>query len=281
MDHNATQALKTNESPLRVTSVEEFLGQIDQAFKKICPPAEQARCAMWFRGQPVVTFNLIPAIARPPFNTNLEVVLLSKFKSLVTPYVGVLPSFPLPDGFPSYWHWLFMMQHYGVKTRLLDWSRDALTALYFAVHQSESEKGNDAAVWCLNPVKLNEAFSFHSFLKPGYIPNVDEHVVDLYFGPNAQILHTKKPAAVIGPLNSPRIVAQRGVFTVFPHEQELIPLNLFPDSSAFLFKIPVAKESLSHIIQQLQHYGITRIALFPEIQSISDEIALELQAEGF
>lgn len=78
----------------------------------------------------------------------------------------------------------------------------------------------DAAVWILSPVRLNEAFSFHSFVKRGYIPNVDEEVVDLYFGPNAEILSTTKPAAVIGHLNSSRILAQRGTFTVFPPEED-------------------------------------------------------------
>src|SRR5262245_52178307 len=31
------------------------------------------------------------------------------------------------------WEWCFLMQHYGARTRLLDWSDGALVALYFAV----------------------------------------------------------------------------------------------------------------------------------------------------
>lgn len=62
---------------------------------------------------------------------------LSKFKSLATPYIEYLPTPPLPNGVESYWSWLFQMQHYGVPTRLLDWSRDALVALYYATNPED------------------------------------------------------------------------------------------------------------------------------------------------
>jgi len=81
-------------------------------------------------------FQLLPSIARSisgiPLNPELEILFLSKFKSLATPYVE-----SLPNGVESYWSWLFQMQHYGVPTRLLDWSRDALVALYFATNPED------------------------------------------------------------------------------------------------------------------------------------------------
>jgi hypothetical protein len=230
---------------------------------------------------------LLPSITRKvdnlQLNVEFEIVFLSKFKSLVIPYVETLPAVPLPNGIPSYWNWLFEMQHYGVRTRLLDWSRDALVALFFATNPLDPaiKPGEvDAAVWILNPVTLNTAFSFHSFLKPGYIPNVEEPQFNLFFGPDSQILSTKKPAAAIGPLNSTRIVAQRGVFTVFPHVKGLVPLEDFEDASNYLFKICVASDKLDFIFAQLQEYGITRITLFPEIQEIASEINREVIAEG-
>lgn len=159
------------------------------------------------------------------------------------------------------------MQHYGVPTRLLDWSRDALVALYFATNPEDRSltKGIDSAVWILNPVTLNKAYSFNEFTKAGYIPNVEEAGFNTFFGPDSLPLRNPIPAAAIGPLNSSRITAQRGVFTVFPHQKNLIPLEQFSDSSNFLIKICIATENIEEIQAQLQRYGITKIALFPEL----------------
>ena len=79
--------------------------------------------------------------------------------------------------------------------------------------------------------------------------------------------------------NSTRITAQRGVFTVFPHQKNVIPLEQFPDSSTFLYKICIASERFTEIQEQLKRYGITKIALFPELQSIADEIRNQVLAE--
>ncbi|XCH79728.1 MAG: FRG domain-containing protein [Candidatus Dehalobacter alkaniphilus] len=267
----------------RIESVEDYLRAVDYAFQKICPAG--GRCELWYRGQNQPAnqnvFNLEPSITRRGRNPQMEIIYLSKFKSYAIPFVQELPSFPIPNGPAAYWHWLFMMQHYGVPTRLLDWSRDALTALFFALDgRGANDVGKDAAVWILNPVLLNEAFSFHSFVKAGYIPNVDEKIVDLYFGPNTEILANKKPAAVIGPLNNPHIVAQKGVFTVFPHDKEIIPLNLFPDASDYLLEICVAAEKIPLITSQLEHYGVTRFTLYPDITEVTRQINLEVQEEG-
>ena len=208
-------------------------------------------------------------------------MFLSKFKSLATPYIDYLPTPPLPNGVESYWSWLFQMQHYGVPTRLLDWSRDALVALFFATNPEDSSlvRGIDAAVWVLNPVTLNQAYNFNEFTQPGYIPNVEEAGFNRIFGPDSLPLTTPKPAAAIGPLNSSRINAQRGVFTVFPHQKNLTPMEQFPDSSTFLVKICIATESFEDIQAQLRRYGVTKIALFPELQSIAGEITRQVVAE--
>jgi hypothetical protein len=52
------------------------------------------------------------------------------------------------------WEWYFLMQHYGVPTRLLDWTESALVGLYFAIKNNQGY--HDAAVWVLDPWVLNK-----------------------------------------------------------------------------------------------------------------------------
>jgi hypothetical protein len=52
----------------------------------------------------------------------------------------------------SEWDEYFLMQHYGLPTRFLDWSESALVALYFAVGaEPRRHEPSDAAVWMLDP----------------------------------------------------------------------------------------------------------------------------------
>jgi len=271
------------ECVLRVDSVPAYLNAIEQAFNALCDQTLGVRCGLWFRGQQQQRFDLTPTIARGGRTPLLETVYLSKFKSYAIPYViDHLPTFPLPNGIPPYWHWLFLMRHYGVPTRLLDWSRDALVALFFATDPQDLSvcAGVDAAVWVLNPVTLNKAFSFHNFVAPGYIPNVEEPEFNLFFGPDSTLLNTNKPAAAIGPLNNARIIAQRGTFTVFPHRADITPLNQFPDASDYLFKICIASESFDLIRTQLESYGVNRLAIYPDLPNIAEVINQQVAEEG-
>lgn len=52
------------------------------------------------------------------------------------------------------WYLYSLMQHHGLPTRLLDWSKSPLIALYFALTQSEANDHNPR-IWLLNPYRLN------------------------------------------------------------------------------------------------------------------------------
>lgn len=263
----------------KITTISEYLEVVGWIYDSIL--RVENRGMIWYRGQPREEYELIPSIARPPLNPKLEIIYLSKFKSLSVPYAKSLITCSLPGNTTSYWNWLFLMQHYGIPTRLLDWSRDALTALYFAVYsRNPSDEGHDAVVWLLNPVKLNEEFSFYNWVKPGYIPNVEEEPVNLYFGPDAKLLESRRSAAVIGALNNSRIIAQKGVFTVSPHMEKIIPLDKHEMASKYLYKIIISKENIPLMRKRLELYGLNSLTLFPEMSKVRNEVKRQVEKEG-
>lgn len=59
----------------------------------------------------------------------------------------------------SVWHLLSIAEHYGLPTRLLDWSFSPLVATYFAVRDGDTDR--DGAVWAVDYRKLHDSLPAH------------------------------------------------------------------------------------------------------------------------
>lgn len=263
-----------------VETVEQYLQAIDNAYRALWREStEEIKYSpkIWFRGVKNSDYPLLPSIGRKGLNTEYETTFISKFKSKAASYLGQIPARSAGDGVDAYWEWLFLMHHYGVPTRLMDWTEDALIALVFAIDKeaSDEEMSQDAAVWCLNPVKLNTAFNFHDYYPEGYIPNAREKSVYKLFGPQKNAFQNKKPTAVYSPINNSKIIVQRGAFTVFPYTVPFTDMKELSDSYQYLMKIVIAKDARKALNEQLRRYGITKTQLTPELSSVAQEILKE------
>lgn len=265
----------------KVKTAEQFMRAVDNAFGILCDAISDENIKysqkLWFRGIRAYDYPLLPAIGRNNLNVEYEATYLSKFKSKALLYLDQIPFSKISEENGSYWEWLFLMHHYGVPTRILNWTEDAIVALIFAVDMdaSDEEKQKDAAVWCLNPVMLNTSFNFHEYYPSGYIPNVRERGVYDIFGPNMGSFRNNRPAAVYGPVNSTKIIMQRNTYTVFPYTVPLTDMRDLPDSRKYLFRITIDKESREYITDQLRRYGITKEKLMPELDTVAREIFKE------
>jgi hypothetical protein len=100
---------------------------------------------IWFRGQSDSNWKLIPSINRNGEHSEMD--LINRFKQNATLIINQHPS-------PSPMEWLFLMRHYGVPTRLLDWSESPLVAAYFATIEENMDK--DGVIWVMLPLELNK-----------------------------------------------------------------------------------------------------------------------------
>jgi hypothetical protein len=164
---------------------------------------------------------------------------------------------------------MFLMQHYGVPTRLLDWSESPLVALYFVVHDKNGRlRAKDGALWILFPLELNR----NSTLKADvYIPSFEDEWLNNYSveqyskGKDTGIL----PLAAIATRNNARIQAQLGVFTI--GHLKKIPIEEI-ETRSHCVKLIVPARAKSRIQKELQTLGMNRFQIFPELASIGDTL---------
>src|SRR5262249_6697533 len=90
-----------------------------------------------FRGHGDATYQLIPSVGRIKHQSRTrekaESSLLAMFRRAAVQHIERPPA--------SDWEWLALAQHHHLPTRLLDWSYNALVALYFATSQAEALDG--------------------------------------------------------------------------------------------------------------------------------------------
>ena len=230
-----------------ITSLSEYLAYIKTL--------SQEKKLLWFRGHSSDAYKLAPSIYRDPYNANKETDFMSLFKAKGVKF------FPNKA---SYFEWLFIMQHYGTPTRLLDWSESAIVALAFAT-QHGNDIQEDAAVWCFDPFKINELARVDNGT-PSIINICENNSVSSYYENSGS-----HPIAVLGSYNSERIIAQKGVFTLFPKTSSF-NMEEMPQAEEFLIKIVIPAKNVSSIADELYYIGVNEMTLFPEPQSISKEI---------
>ena len=163
------------------------------------------------------------------------------------------------------------MQHYGVPTRLLDWTESALTGLYFAV-ENEKFSRVDGALWVLLPTELNKHSNIYSD-EHFYIPSFEDKILKNYDPETYYQDKTSKllPLAAIASRNNTRMQAQLGVFTI--SHRENIPIeNIGDQKHIWKYNIPSSRKK--EIKKELALLGFTKFQLFPELVSIGEIIKL-------
>ncbi|OZI05670.1 hypothetical protein BWI93_24890 [Siphonobacter sp. BAB-5385] len=195
-----------------------------------------------FRGQ---TFDhpLLPKICRLKAKGDIlqvEQTLLQEFKR--TNPLLIEPHRPMDD-----WDYLTLGQHFTLPTRLLDWSNNALTALWFATGES-LVASSYSVVWILMAQEEDFAANLETM-----------HPFDV---PQTKLVR-------------PRIIKQRinnqsGVFSV-ASSQELLTKQYMNEIDSYtekLIKVKIPSTCLKQIRTDLDTLGVNAFSIFPELEGL-------------
>ena len=190
-----------------------------------------------FRGQ-AVQGNLLPSIARKdPTKDTME----SEKETL--DLLKTLGASHLQGPNETDLDLLVKAQHFGLQTRLLDWTSNSLAALWFAC--SDTAKG-DVFVYALEVDNL-------------LLPRT------VYAESPFKVAKTK---ALLPRLNNPRVIAQHGWFTLHRYStkaKRFVPLEVNPDTKKHLHEYRIPEARRQEMLVALDRHGVSARTLFPDL----------------
>lgn len=241
--------LEISESRLHANDLQSYLAWV------------QATCGQpgWvFRGQADSDWRLVPGIARPDVKVNpaeVEEHILAELKLRLPSVYG--------ERIDDEWELLALIQHHGAPTRLLDWSKSPLAALWFAIAENaRNEPQRDAAVWAFRTDERH-------FLSGEDRRSLRPFAVDATRFFEARYFDR-------------RLAAQQGLFSVhkwWGAGNMVVPLDGNVDLYSFLRKLVVPHEFFAPLVLQLDRVGVNAASLFPDLPGLCRHLLMRHRFE--
>ncbi|GEM_PF-760034 len=244
-----------------------------------------------YRGVKDEQYDLVPKLYRKSQRLNDDFMypifdedkIMGSFKRYSYP---ILKSKPSQD---DYLQWLVLAQHYGVPTRLLDFTTNPMVALYFAVE--DINLCNDGAVWLLNLLLYNKFFELNNI-----VPNIEKRTSSGSVKNKSNLLpELIKPYYYddrmenqssrfiifnlsVSPLNKENnvIVNSLKEYTVMEYQNNLCERHFNPGENCFLSKIFIKSTAKDRLLKELNLIGINEMFIYRSLDNIGRYIDEQL-----
>jgi hypothetical protein len=233
---------------IEIKNIEEFVKNI--GFLKTRMEEEGAKEDFLFRGQQK-DWPLLPKLARLELKAGIvktEKLIFEEFKRASRPYIEFKPD--------DDWELLALAQHHGLPTRLLDWTSNALAALWFTVCEppktTKKDENQYGVVWLFIPATED------------YKKDTQEYTP--FNNPKTKVFRPK--------VISRRISAQVGAFTVHKINRggRVVKLERHAGYRRKLVKIKIPFSRYKSIRHGLNMLGVNNATLFPEMDGVCSHL---------
>lgn len=184
-----------------------------------------------FRGHSQENWDLVPKAGRPPFVDRNDQEIFRNWKRRAKGLIEVSHD--------SDMDLLTIAQHYGLATRLLDWSLNPLIATYFACSDNFDRNGQ-------------------LFIYKSIVINSDQ--IKAPFDTDNQSIRMIQPVGTNARLNN-----QLGYFTL--HN----PPNLSLMNND-IYSIIIPSDLKQEIIFMLNQFGVNNLSIFPDIEGLTQHL---------
>ena len=226
-------------------------------------------------------------LSLPTDSAVLHSELISKVVGLdnldsVLRFYGQRDKWPQAELLPT----IALAQHYGIPTRILDWTLDPLVAAFFAARNAftriEREGSHEGkfSIWYANKVSLAASTLFNKY-KDIATPRYSVHVVDVPYNGNPNLTAQKGRFTIVSPRenqepNDPvdKTTVDEAMVKIFEdtvgiREQAVV----FPKSDVSLFtKVSIPLSEAKPLLIKLRVAGYHSGAIFPGYQGCADSL---------